>query len=65
MEILPALPGRILLVSNEIGLGVAPMGTVSRFLTDTLGRLNQSVAAVATKVTLMVAGLPMEIKTGA
>ena len=41
------------------------MGTVSRFLTDTLGRLNQSVAAVATKVTLMVAGLPMEIKTGA
>ncbi len=65
VETLPALPGRILLVSNEIGLGVAPKGAVSRFFGDTPGRLNQSVAAAATRVTLMVAGLPVEIKTGA
>lgn len=65
VEALPALPGRILIVSNEIGLGVVPMGAVSRFFTDTLGRLNQSIATAAARVTLMIAGLPLEIKTGA
>ncbi len=62
LDALPALPGRILLVSNEIGWGVVPMHPVSRSFADEQGRLNQRVAAVCERVTLVVAGLPMEIK---
>ena len=54
--------GPIVLVSNEIGLGVIPMGREVRAFVDALGRLNQSVAAASTRVTLMAAGLPMFLK---
>ena len=56
--------GPIIVVSNEIGLGVVPMGAITRRYVDELGRLNQRVAALAREVTLMVAGLPMAIKSG-
>ncbi|MDB5802765.1 MAG: cobU [Betaproteobacteria bacterium] len=62
LETLPALPGAILCVSNEIGFGVIPLGALTRFFADEMGRLNQSVAARAGRVTLMVAGLPLELK---
>jgi adenosylcobinamide kinase/adenosylcobinamide-phosphate guanylyltransferase len=55
----------VIVVSNEIGLGVVPMGAVTRRYVDELGRLNQRIAALAHEVTLMVAGLPMTIKGGA
>ena len=61
-EALPALPGRIILVSNEVGAGIVPMHPVSRLFADEQGRLNQRVAALATRVTLTVAGLPLELK---
>jgi adenosylcobinamide kinase / adenosylcobinamide-phosphate guanylyltransferase len=54
--------GKIIVVSNEIGLGVVPLGATTRRYVDELGRLNQRVAAVARDVTLMVAGLPVAVK---
>ena len=54
--------GPVVLVGNEIGLGVIPMGREVRAFVDALGRLNQSVAAACDRVTLMVAGLPMTLK---
>jgi len=62
LDCLPQLPGRIIVVSNEIGLGVVPMGAITRLFMDEAGRLNQAVAALATQATLMVAGLPMPLK---
>ncbi|MHA6834094.1 bifunctional adenosylcobinamide kinase/adenosylcobinamide-phosphate guanylyltransferase [Ralstonia pseudosolanacearum] len=59
---LPLLPGEVILVSNEIGLGVVPMGAVTRFYVDELGRLNQRLAAQADRVHLLVAGIPMPVK---
>jgi adenosylcobinamide kinase/adenosylcobinamide-phosphate guanylyltransferase len=62
---LARVQGPAIVVSNEIGLGVVPMGAVTRRYVDELGRLNQRIAALAREVTLMVAGLPMTIKGGA
>ena len=55
--------GRIIVVSNEIGLGVVPLGAATRLYVDELGRLNQRIAALSTQVTMMVAGLPLVLKT--
>lgn len=52
----------IFLVSNEVGLGVIPMGEVSRTFVDQAGWLNQALAAMVDKVTFTAAGLPMTLK---
>ena len=62
IECLPDLPGRIILVSNEVGWGIVPMHPVSRLFADEQGRLNQRVAAVCDRVTLVAAGLPLSLK---
>ena len=54
--------GPVVLVGNEIGLGVIPMGRETRAFVDTLGRLNQDVASVCERVTFMAAGLPLMLK---
>jgi len=54
--------GPVVLVGNEIGLGVIPMGAQVRAFVDALGLLNQSVAQACTRVTLMAAGLPLTLK---
>ena len=59
---LSTLPGRILLVSNEVGLGIIPMGAVTRLYVDEAGRLNQRIAALADTVTFVAAGLPLVLK---
>ena len=55
-------PGPIVLVGNEIGLGVIPLGREVRAFVDALGLLNQRVAATCERVTLMSAGLPLTLK---
>jgi adenosylcobinamide kinase/adenosylcobinamide-phosphate guanylyltransferase len=62
IDTLPQLPGRIIIVSNEVGWGLVPMAAVSRLFTDEQGRLNQRVAAVSERVTLVAAGLPLVLK---
>ena len=54
--------GDIVLVSNEVGMGIVPMGAVSRAFTDEAGRLNQAVAAACDKVVFVAAGLPLHLK---
>lgn len=60
-----AAPGPVVLVGNEIGLGVIPLGREVRAFVDALGRLNQAVAASCTRATLMAAGLPLTLKDSA
>jgi len=62
IEVLPTLPGKIILVSNEVGWGLVPMAAVSRLFADEQGRLNQRVASVCQQVTLVAAGLPLVLK---
>ncbi len=62
LETLPRLPGEIVLVGNEIGLGVVPMGRLTRRFVDENGRLHQDIAERCERVTLCVAGLPMTLK---
>lgn len=59
---LRAANGPVLLVSNEIGLGVSPMSPEARGFVDGLGWLHQSVAAACANVTLMVAGIEVPVK---
>ncbi|WP_312263710.1 bifunctional adenosylcobinamide kinase/adenosylcobinamide-phosphate guanylyltransferase [Rivihabitans pingtungensis] len=63
LQLLPQLPGKIVLVSNEIGWGVVPMGAATRWFVDELGWLNQAVAACCERVTLAAAGLPLVLKS--
>ncbi|MGB1011328.1 MAG: bifunctional adenosylcobinamide kinase/adenosylcobinamide-phosphate guanylyltransferase [Thiolinea sp.] len=56
------LPGEVIFVSNEVGLGVVPMGELSRRFVDEAGRLHQRLAAKVENVIFMVAGLPMAMK---
>lgn len=62
INILPELPGKIIFVSNEVSMGIIPMGEINRQFVDEAGRLHQRLATVCDKVTLMVAGIPSYIK---
>jgi adenosylcobinamide kinase/adenosylcobinamide-phosphate guanylyltransferase len=62
LECLPLLPGDVILVSNEVGLGVVPLGALTRRYVDTAGRLHQQLAAQLEAVMFMVAGLPHTLK---
>lgn len=62
LQTLPHLPGDLLLVSNEVGLGVVPLGELTRRYVDAAGRLHQQLGAQLTTVVFMVAGLPHILK---
>lgn len=62
LDALATVPGRVLLVSNETGLGVVPMGELSRRYVDEAGWLHQAIAERADRVVFTVAGLPMVLK---
>ena len=58
-------PGPVVLVGNEIGMGVIPMGAEVRGFVDALGQLNQQAAQKCQRVTLMAAGLALTLKDDA
>lgn len=53
---------RVILVSNEVGMGLVPETALGRVWRDAAGRANQAAAQAADEVTLMVAGLPLRVK---
>ena len=57
-----ARPGHTVLVSNEVGLGIVPENALARRFRDEAGRLHQRLAARASHVTFLVAGIPLRIK---
>ncbi len=65
LEMLAALrrarAARVILVTNEIGMGIVPEDSLSRHFRDVAGRLNQDVAAIADRLILMVCGRPLTI----
>lgn len=56
------LPGEVAFVSNEVGMGIVPWGAISRAYVDEAGRLNQAIAARATRAVFVAAGLPLVLK---
>jgi len=56
--------GEVILVSNEVGLGIVPQTPLGRRFRDAAGRMNQAVAAAADCVVFVAAGLPMVLKGG-
>ena len=61
-EVLAGRTGPTVLVSNEVGLGIVPDSALARRFRDLQGTLNQKLAAQATRVVMMVAGLPVTVK---
>jgi adenosylcobinamide kinase / adenosylcobinamide-phosphate guanylyltransferase len=61
-QALGALGGSVVLVSNEVGLGLVPATPLGRAFRDHAGRLNQAVAEVADRVIFVAAGLPLTLK---
>ncbi|MYN11254.1 bifunctional adenosylcobinamide kinase/adenosylcobinamide-phosphate guanylyltransferase [Pseudoduganella aquatica] len=62
LAVLEQAAGDIVLVSNEVGMGIVPYGAVSRAFTDEAGRLNQAVAAACGLAVFVAAGLPLVLK---
>lgn len=62
LDVLSRPRGPWFVVSNEVGLGIVPDNALARRFRDEAGRLNQRVAALAERVILMVAGIPMQVK---
>jgi len=62
LELIPRLPGPVIFVANEVGLGLVPESPLGRLFRDEAGRLNQAVAALAGTVVFVAAGLPLVLK---
>lgn len=62
LQTLKTLPAEVVLVSNEVGCAIVPMGEISRRFVDEAGWLHQDIAAIADKVTFVTAGLPLQLK---
>ncbi len=54
--------GAVVLVANEVGLGIVPENALARRFRDAAGRLNQRMAGLADTVVLLVAGIPVKVK---
>ncbi|MDQ3200586.1 MAG: bifunctional adenosylcobinamide kinase/adenosylcobinamide-phosphate guanylyltransferase [Pseudomonadota bacterium] len=65
LDCLASLPGEIIFVSNETGMGVVPLGELTRRYVDEAGWLHQALAERCQRVVLTVAGLPLTLKGSA
>ncbi len=63
LQCLPKLRSQLILVSNEVGMSIVPDNAVARRFRDEQGWLNQMLAAACDRVTLVVAGIPLVLKT--
>ncbi|BEQ15684.1 bifunctional adenosylcobinamide kinase/adenosylcobinamide-phosphate guanylyltransferase [Desulfoferula mesophila] len=63
-RLLPSLEARIILVANEVGLGIVPENALARRWRDLAGSLNQRLARACDAVLLITAGLPLALKGG-
>jgi adenosylcobinamide kinase/adenosylcobinamide-phosphate guanylyltransferase len=63
LQALARRSGPTVLVSNEVGLGIVPDNALARRFRDAQGLLNQRVAAQAARVIMMVAGIPVSVKS--
>jgi adenosylcobinamide kinase / adenosylcobinamide-phosphate guanylyltransferase len=59
---LVGLPAHVILISNEVGMGIVPAFPLGRVFRDALGRVNQAAAAACSEAYLLVAGLPLRLK---
>ncbi len=57
-----AITGTVIFVTNEVGMGIVPDNETARRFRDVAGRCNQEIAREANKVTLLVCGIPLQIK---
>ncbi|MBM3350302.1 MAG: bifunctional adenosylcobinamide kinase/adenosylcobinamide-phosphate guanylyltransferase [Betaproteobacteria bacterium] len=62
LDALPSVQGHMFLVSNEVGMGIVPLGEINRQFQDEQGRLNQAIANIADNVSFIAAGLPLHLK---
>lgn len=65
LSMLRGAKGPVILVSNEVGMGIVPETSLGRQFRDAQGRLNQAVADVCAKVVFVAAGLPLVLKSPA
>ncbi|MGI9482985.1 MAG: bifunctional adenosylcobinamide kinase/adenosylcobinamide-phosphate guanylyltransferase [Hyphomicrobiales bacterium] len=61
-DVIAKAPGTIVLVSNEVGLGIVPENALARRFRDEAGWVNQKLAAICDKVVFVAAGLPLHLK---
>ena len=59
-----AIEGTVIMVTNEVGLGIVPANNLARMFRDVAGKVNQEIAAVSDDVYLVIAGLPLKLKGG-
>ena len=62
LEQIAGYPGSLIIVSNETGLGIIGMDSLTRQFCDELGWLNQALAQRCQKVVMVLAGLPLTLK---
>lgn len=62
VEAVRCVPGKVILVSNEVGMGIVPGDAITRQFRDLAGKMNQRIAAAADSVYFSVSGLPMKLK---
>lgn len=62
LQVIPKLTGTVIFVSNEVGMGIMPLGELTRKFVDESGRLHQQLGQSIDNVLLIVAGLAMEVK---
>jgi len=62
LQALSDAAGDVIMVSNEVGMGIVPQGAISRWFVDEAGRLNQAAAAGCERAVFVAAGLPLMLK---